>query len=111
MSIDQKTNKYPQLEELFSGEFHSEWNERHETEKAVIVEFSKYKKINELLDTLLEIQALKKAFPDDQMLKFVISRNLGLGYGLSLDYLKLTGEQWLDFVASVIKEELSKRQK
>lgn len=109
MNTNQLRKKNPQLEQLFGAYFYPEWTEEHNTEEEVIARFAKQREIDELLDTLLEIDELKKQFPEDEKLKEIIEDDLGLGNGLCFEYLKMTGEQWLDFVASVIKEDLNKR--
>ena len=52
---------------------------------------------------------MKQQFPEDEKLKSVIEDDLSLAYGLCFDYLKMTGVEWLDFIASFIKRELNNR--
>ena len=109
MDRDYIEENYYELRQLFSGYFNPEWDEEHDTEEEVVFDFAKYRDNDRLLDTLLEIEKLKKEFPEDDKLKEAIEDDLCLSNGLSLDYLKLTGEQWLAFVESIIKRELNNR--
>lgn len=106
---NQLRKKYPQLARLFGAHFHPEWREAHKSEQGAIIEFIGESQINELLDTLLEIQELKKQFSDDEKLREVIEDDLGLGNGLGIYLIGMTAVQWLDFVASIIKRELNNR--
>lgn len=101
--------KYPKLDVLFTTYFHRRWTQEYLNAEAAILAFSHANETGDLMNALREIEALKKEFPDDEKLKSVLLDDFHLGYLISFKRRGITGEQWLDLVSSIIKEDLGKR--
>lgn len=105
MTTQKIKRKYPQLSALFSTYFNSDWEEDHETVNSVLVDFMYKCSQKELLDVDAEIENLKREFSTKDALRDGIHNNLELRYGLWLDQLGVSGEEWLDCVKSAAIEE------
>ena len=100
--------KYKNLDTLFGGYFNQDFPDMTGTVENTIKEFINDSSVDELLDTLLEIQDIYSKYPDNNELTDFLHKCFSdTGYNFLYDFPD--GRVWLEYVECIIKEELTKR--